>query len=524
MAELGQGGLGVVGAATDAALGRLVAVKFLRPEYRRNSEHIERIIREAKATAQLEHPNIVPVHLLGVDDKYGVYFTMKKLQGDTLRTVLQAIIDNNPAYLKEYPQVKLLGILLRICQALAYAHSKGVIHRDLKPENILIGKYGEVTVIDWGLVRRMRPVQESEPAVDETAPREHEVFSSDSIRLSTGDNTELNFTPGEFINGTPRYMAPEQISGLNSELDHRCDIYALGVLLYEILTLRNPFSDQPNDMAVLQAVDSGDYLPPRQTGPNGKSISVELEAICLKAMALDKRDRYATTTDLIHDIYGAMGERPITAYRASWPTRLVKMLKRNPVKTGIFTSVAASLLISSLLVLLAEQIVLQRNIRDVNQLRSNGLRVFTELEALLLAQVRWEVAHPDSNSGELPVSQTLKEIEIKENEAAGYFSSAYLRLSELSKIGRNSLEVRQLKENLLTDRMEFCIKHGRLNELDRQLNLARSDFGPDYKRASLAMRHYLSRAKKFSQWRISVKVDDCSAGGRIAYLSVAAGR
>lgn len=499
MAEIGQGGIGVVGAATDAALGRLVAVKFLRPEYRRNSEHIERIIREAKATAQLEHPNIVPVHLLGADDKYGVYFTMKKLQGDTLRTVLQGIVERNAAYVKEYPQVKLLGILLRVCQALAYAHSKGVIHRDLKPENILIGKYGEVTVIDWGLVRRMRPVRESEASADDTAPRAHEVFSSDSVRLSNGDRTELNFTPGEFINGTPRYMAPEQISGLNSELDHRCDIYALGVLLYEILTLCNPFADQPNDMAVLQAVDSGHYLPPRQTRPQGKSISLELEAICLKAMALDKRDRYATTTDLIHDIYGAIEERPITAYRASWPTRFRKLLKRNPVKTGIFTSVAASLLISSLLIVLAEHLALQRNIRHVNQLRHEGLRVFAELESLLSAQARWEQAHPDSNSGDFPASRTLQEIELKENEAAGLFSSAYLSLSAVSKISRNTPEVRQLKEELLMDRMAFCMQHRRLQELDRQLNLARSDFGADYRRASLRMRHFLGRATQFRQ-------------------------
>ena len=495
MGEIGRGGTGLVMGATDAALGRLVAVKLLLPEYRFSREHIERIIREARATAQLEHPNIVPMHSLGLDKKYGVYFTMKKLQGDTLRNILRQLRDGNPEYILEYPWTKLLAIFLKACQGISYAHSKGVIHRDLKPENILVGKYGEVTIIDWGLVRKMKPVKTS---VDVSNDREFTVEKNEGkeeIRFAGKEHS--NLTVDDFINGTPRYMAPEQAVGWNSKLDHRCDIYSMGVILYEILTFHNPFESLKIESEVLNAVSNGTYLPPRQTKPNGKSISPEIEAICLKAMALERENRYQSITDLIHDIYNQQSEREVTAYKAPWYASLLKWSKRNPLKVAVLIGAFMAVLASAFSILLLDHFSYRENIRQIQELRERGKGCLLELGKMLDDRTLLLQNLPlFSSFAGYEVTANLK-IEEKESELINIYDQAYLLLNGLSSISQHRPLVNAIREEIIIERLEFARKYQRMGEINRWLGMARTEFGANFEYSNAKMNAFLNEIDKF---------------------------
>ncbi len=495
MGELGRGGTGLVMGATDAALGRLVAVKLLLPEYRFSRDHIERIIREARATAQLEHPNIVPMHSLGIDKKYGVYFTMKRLQGETLRNILRQLRDGNPEYIFEYPWTKLLAIYLKACQGVSYAHSKGAIHRDLKPENILIGKYGEVTIIDWGLVRKMKPVKTS---VDVSDDREFTVERNDGkeeIRFATKEQS--NLTVDDFINGTPRYMAPEQAIGLNSKLDHRCDIYAMGVILYEILTYHNPFASLKIESEVLNAVTNGTYLPPRQTKPNGKGISPELEAICLKAMALEREDRYQSVTDLIHDVYNQQNEREVTAYKAAWHASLLKWSKRNPIKVAVLIGACMAVIASAFSVLLLDHFSYRTYISQIQELRERGKVCLQELGKLLDDRALLVQNLPMFSSYAGYEGSANLKIEEKESELVNIYDQAYLTLNGLSAISQQRAMVNKIREQIIVERLEFAKKYQRMGEINRWLGMARAEFGVNFQYCTPKMNAFLSEMEKF---------------------------
>ena len=267
--RLASGGAGVVVRGRDPNLKRLVAVKFLRPEFKDKRPFVERFVREARATSQLEHPNIIPVHELGCMDKHGVYYTMKHVNGVTLQKVLEELLAGNPDYAAKYSRGRLLEVFMDVCNAAAFAHSKGVINRDLKPENILLGDFGEVMVLDWGLVKLIHGGPE--PAGPGAA-----------LPLSN----DPGLTVDGSVSGTPAYMPPEQALGLLEELDERSDIYCLGAILYHILTYSPPF-DGGSIHEVLDHVVEGAFPPPRRKAPRLK-IPPELEAICLKAMSLER--------------------------------------------------------------------------------------------------------------------------------------------------------------------------------------------------------------------------------------------
>jgi serine/threonine-protein kinase len=519
MGEIGRGGTGQVMAATDAALGRLVAVKMLLPEYRFSREHIERIVREARATAQLEHPNIVPMHSLGLDRKYGVYFTMKKLQGDTLRNILRQLRDGNPEYIIEYSWTKLLTIFLKACQGVSYAHSKGVIHRDLKPENILVGKYGEVTIIDWGLVRKMKPVKTS---VNISNEREYTVERHDGkeeIRFASGKE-QSNLTVDDFINGTPRYMAPEQAVGWNSKLDHRCDIYSMGVILYEILTFHNPFDGLRLESEVLNAVTNGTYPLPRQTKPNGKSISPEIEAICLKAMALNRDNRYQSITDLIHDLYNQQSEREVSAYKAPWYASVLKWSKRNPIKVALLIGAFMAVLASACSVLLLDHINYRKNIRQIQELRERGKGCLLELGKMLddRALLLQNLPLFSSFAG-YEATANLK-IEEKESELINIYDQAYLLLKGLSTISQHRSLVTTIREEIIIERLEFARKYQRMVEINRWLGMARTEFGYNFELSSPKTHAFLNEIEKFRRGDCQLHLVSQPFGAEVEIFSV----
>ncbi|MFA7184353.1 MAG: bifunctional serine/threonine-protein kinase/formylglycine-generating enzyme family protein [Victivallales bacterium] len=318
---IGLGGVGAVLSAYEPGLNREVAIKILRPAFRSKVDALKRFVREARATAHIEHPNIVPVHQLGVFSDNGAFFSMKKVEGRDLRSVIRKLNEGKEEFIKKYTLRQLLQIFVAVCNGVAYAHTKGIIHRDLKPANIMLGDYGEVMVMDWGLVKYR--------SEKDTSELEWEVEFDPDFK-TVGYEDALSTIQGS-VSGTPAYMAPEQAGGRNEDVDERTDQYSLGAILYSILTWETaPFESPMTTNQVLNSVVNGDFKRPRKRAPKRK-ISRELEAICLKAMSLEKADRYENVESLVRDVKNYLEGYPVTAYRGSWARRFFKIVRRRPL-------------------------------------------------------------------------------------------------------------------------------------------------------------------------------------------------
>ncbi len=294
---LAQGGMGAIMEAQEKLLRRKVAMKVML--HSGSQEELVRFIEEAQITGQLEHPNIVPVYELGVDEQEQVFYTMKLVRGVTLHDALQFIDVGASSAAEKYSLPELLTIFQKVCDAIAFAHSKGVIHRDLKPANIMLGEYGEVLVMDWGLARASgrNEAEGSEPA-------------RTLVRSARQDEGEAMMTTVGMVLGTPQYMPPEQARGETDRFDARTDIYSLGAILYHMLTLEPPISgDDVGQM--LQSVADGKVAAqfaahgPKRMAPlsalphiPGGKIPEPLAAITRKAMAMRQEDRYQTVKEL----------------------------------------------------------------------------------------------------------------------------------------------------------------------------------------------------------------------------------
>ena len=277
--EVARGGMGAVRTAHESATRRTVAVKvMLHPD---NPQDAVRFITEARITAQLEHPNIVPIYDLGLDPQGKPFYTMKLVEGITLMRILQLLQEGVPETVARYPLTTLLTIFQKLCDALAFAHARGVIHRDLKPANIMLGKYGEVLVMDWGLAKIIGAKQPASP---------EDVDSSAETALSNprfGEEESLNTHAGAIL-GTPHYMSPEQARGEIEQLDARSDIFVLGLILYEILTLERAFSGNRTNEILAKIAGFTGPLPMMQTRiahlPGGV-VPESLAAVVHKATA-----------------------------------------------------------------------------------------------------------------------------------------------------------------------------------------------------------------------------------------------
>jgi eukaryotic-like serine/threonine-protein kinase len=268
---LGFGGVGEVVAGLDREVGRVVAIKSLREGAQADPKTVRRFLLEARVTAQLEHPGIVPVYDLGALPDGQPFYTMRVVKKRSLRDVL-----DQPEPRPAWPLVRLLGAFLQVTRALAYAHARGVLHGDIKPDNILLGDFGEVYLADWGLARlqpnnKLRaPTTSSMPPPGSTSP--------------TG--------------GTPGYFAPEVARGEWESLDHRADLFSLGVVLYEMLTGQHPFA-MDNPSATLLAAASKDPPAPRTIAP---SCPLLLDDLCLQLLAKDKQKRTQTADAVAEQI------------------------------------------------------------------------------------------------------------------------------------------------------------------------------------------------------------------------------
>ncbi|NQZ56867.1 MAG: protein kinase [Lentisphaeraceae bacterium] len=279
--ELAQGGMKKIFTIEDADTTRTLAMAVIKGDTSSESD-IQRFIYEARITALLEHPNIVPVHDMGLSPKGDPYFTMKLISGESLLSIIDKLKNKHTSTCKNFPLTELLNIFLKICDAIAYAHSKDVIHLDLKPDNIQVSSYGEVLVVDWGLAKIIN------------SPLEDELLEFDKVSGS------VDLTQNGLIKGTPGYFAPEQASGRNQEKNKLTDIYALGALLYSILTLEKPIQGD-NLEDICKATLRGDITPPHIRSPK-YNIPLPLEAICLKAMSISSQNRYQSVDAINHEI------------------------------------------------------------------------------------------------------------------------------------------------------------------------------------------------------------------------------
>jgi serine/threonine protein kinase len=306
-----EGGLGRVWVARDGRLNREVAFKEIKPVHAASPEARRRLLQEAQITGQLEHPNIVPVYEFGrwpASDE--PFYAMKFVQGQTLSESVAAYHEARRAGGPDGPgRRQLLSAFVSVCQAVAYAHARGVIHRDLKPANVVLGQFGEVIVLDWGLAKVL-----GEPEADGGLPQ-----------VALSEEVAAEMSSGRGLLGTPAYMAPEQADRRLDLVDRRTDVYGLGAVLFEVLTGRPPHEGTDTD-EVCRRILSEETPRARAAEP---SVPAALDEVCARAMAKDRAQRYAGVTELAEAVRRWLDDEPLAAYR-DFVAELEKLVLAHP--------------------------------------------------------------------------------------------------------------------------------------------------------------------------------------------------
>lgn len=345
-----RGGLGEISVAQDTELHREVALKEIQIHHADNLDSRGRFLLEAQITGGLEHPGIVPVYGFGAYPDGRPFYAMRFIRGDSLKDALDKFHRETSTRGKlnreafwSLPFRQLLGRFVDVCNAVAYAHARGILHRDLKPGNIMLGKYGETLVVDWGLAK----------------PVDHPIESADvpepPLTLSS-DSTAADSIMGSAI-GTPAYMSPEQAAGRLDQMGPATDIYCLGTTLFHLLTGQSPHQGD-NQAEILGRIQAGNLPTSRSQNRN---VPPALDAICRKAMALKPSERYATCLQFAADIEHWLADEPVSAY----PDPLVQRLARWARQHRTLVTAAAVLLISAVAALSVGMILLGRKQQEI---------------------------------------------------------------------------------------------------------------------------------------------------------------
>ena len=352
---IASGGMGEVVLVHDQDIARPVAIKRLLPELADTSALL-RFVEEIRTIGQLEHPNIVPIHDVGVDEQGRYFFVMKYIEGETLAAILERLRAGDPEYHRHYTVERRLEIFLGVLNALAFAHSRGILHRDIKPANVMVGRFGEVVVMDWGIAKAFGDAAaSSSPNGHDRGDRLTPVAPSGERpvlqRPSSAPERPLATRLGAFV-GTPSYMAPEQALGKNDELDGRSDLYSATVLLHELMTLRHYLGEQPSVEATLAAV-AGDDVSFRtllaQRHPHQAALPAELMYSLARGLQKDPARRFQTAGEMIEELQDVLEGRGTVRCQVTLTKRMLRemgrFVDRHPrlamlAVLGMFVSVA----------------------------------------------------------------------------------------------------------------------------------------------------------------------------------------
>ena len=317
VAEQGRGGFAAVWRADDSKLGRRIALKRLSGHLARQSESRRRFVNEARVTAKLEHPGIVPIYDMGNLEEEHAYYTMRLIRGNTLEDAISSVYQIDQFENPSKFALKFRGLisnLIDICDTIEYCHSQGIIHRDLKPQNIICGDYGETIVLDWGLARRAEALRLK---LDSVVPEDVSNENIESTRFGT-------------IKGTPAFMSPEQAAGHVDLIDQRSDIYALGAILYQVLTGQCPF--QGTVEQVLKDVRVGNKKRPTKINSTAPK---PLESVCLKAMNVEQSNRYQNVSEFAEDLKRWQADETLSAHKDSLWEATARWIRKHKTLSAV---------------------------------------------------------------------------------------------------------------------------------------------------------------------------------------------
>ena len=351
----GEGGFGLVWQADDPKLGRRIAIKQLSNRLAHNEEQKLRFINEARIAAKLEHPGVVPVYDVEQSDQQQPYYTMKLVRGKTLEEEI-----HNYRKLKsgteaaKLAKLRLMNVFIAICRAMEYSHDNGIIHRDLKPQNVILGDYGETIILDWGLAKSVND----------------DPFTKDHVSQTPG---EIQMTSPGSVMGTPAYMSPEQATGLTENVDHRSDIYSLGVILFQIMTGELPYRSTTGDEMIAEVL-AGNPKKPRDVLP---SIPKPLAAICRRAMNPDINARFQRIHELVVEMEKFLADEEVESYQETLVERTQRWGRKN--RTFVLAGTVGLLVLTLGSVVASILINEQRKIAKANEFAATQAQILESI-------------------------------------------------------------------------------------------------------------------------------------------------